>query len=134
MRNIDSFIVTPPRSCSSRRHRRAGVEADAQARRLAAGRYARCNAHPTGRAASGVGRSGRRPRERFEGAGRCAPFLGAALVLAGQPFGQGRRSTGEGLLLPRIVRRPLPLDFLKRAGGRTFKTYKTPRFRVLMVL
>jgi len=48
--------------------------------------------------------------------------------------GQGFGSMGEGLLLPWIVRRPRPLDFLKRAGGRTFKTYKTPRFRVLMVL
>ncbi len=62
--------------------------------------------------------------------GGCAPFLGAALVVAGwlchhsggvggQPFGQGRRMPGEGLLLPWIVRHRRPLDFLKRAGRRT---------------
>lgn len=39
-----------------------------------------------------------------------------------------------GRLGCRIVRSLQPIEFLKRGRGPTFKTYKTSRFRVLMVL
>jgi hypothetical protein len=59
------------------------------------------------------------------------------LLLAGR-FRIARSRAGYhlygGLLGRRIIRSLQPIDFLKRGRGRTFKTYKTSRFWVLMVL
>lgn len=79
----------------------------------------------------GVGQIVAATAERRKSAGASGVLAGPAglrrLLLAGRHLYGGRLGC-------RIVRSLQPIEFLKRGRGRTFKTYKTSRFWVLMVL